>query len=220
MTASGRTSGSLVEQGAGEGAQEKAGGAEEPGPRDVHAAHEGTDERGGHEAEARELRDAREETVLGAFEAGLVEGIHAPRVDGAIAEGSADGVDSLRDQEEHVGVREEVEAEGEAAQEAAHHEAPAPAQRIGKGARGHVEEESHGEVHGEHAVDLELIQAAGAEEERIHAAEESAGQRVGEPDSIVATDDAVRGERRGGTVHGVAILGHAPGLRQGRDVRP
>jgi hypothetical protein len=33
-----------------------------------------------------------------------------------------------------------------------------------------------------------------AEEERIHAAEESAGQRVDEPYSVIAADDAALGE--------------------------
>src|SRR5882724_393306 len=139
--------------------------------------------------------------MLGTLEAGLVEGIDAPRVHRAIAEGCADRVHGLRDQEEHISVREEIQTEGEATQDAAHHEAPAPTERIGEGARGHVEEESHGEVHGEHAVDLELVEAARPEEERIHAAQESARQRVGEPDAVVATHDAVRRKRRARSSH-------------------
>src|SRR6266436_906577 len=47
--------------------------------------------------------------MLGTLEAGLVEGIDAPRVHSAIAEGCADRVHGLRDQEEHIRVREEVQ---------------------------------------------------------------------------------------------------------------
>src|SRR6266545_2413476 len=220
VTERGRITRPLMQERAGQGAQEKAGRAEKPWPRDVNAAYVCSYQRGGHEAEARELGDAREEAVLGALEAGLVEGVDAPRVDGAIAEGGADRVDRLRDQEEHIGVRDEVEAEGEAAQDAAHHEAPAPAERVGEGAGRYVGEEGDGEVHGEHAVDLELIEATRAQEERIHAAQESARQRVGEPDTVVAAHDAGRGELRGGPFHGLAILRHAQGMRQGRGDRP
>ena len=118
--------------------------------------------------------------ILRLREARVVERVDAPCIHGAVAEGRAHRVDRLGDQEYDIRVRDEVKRERDAAEGAADHERESAPQGVGECAGRDVGQERHHEVDGEDAVDLELIEPARPQEDRIDAGEESARQRVHE----------------------------------------
>ena len=170
-----------------------AGRAEDPRIRNIHVGDVRADHRRAHEAERRQLRDAREEPVLEPVVAGVIERIDAPRIDGAVAESRADTVDALGDDEHVIMMRHEIQQERADPERRAEHVRPAASEEIGEGSRRHVGQKEDDEVRRQHAVDLELVQAARMQKDGIDAEEETAGERVQPPHRVVAARDVANG---------------------------
>src|SRR5208337_64422 len=163
--------------------------AEQPRPRDVHVGHVRADHRRAYEANRRQLRDSREEPVLQPVVAGVVERVDTPRVNRAVAEGRADTVDALGDQEHIVMMRDEIQQERGDPQSGAQYVRAAPPEQVGERAGRHIGQEQYDEVRREDAVYLELVEPARTQENGIDAEQESAGERVQSPYRVVAAGD-------------------------------
>ena len=174
--------------------QEIARRPQEPRPRDIVTRDVRPDNRREHEPEVHQLRDTPEEPVLGAAIAGFVQRIDAPRVDRAVAKRRADPVDQLPEDKHRIVIREEVDHEGQRAQTASEHEGTAAAECVGKGAGRDVGQERHGEIDREHGIDLELVETARVEEDRVDAVEEAARERIRGPDAAVAPENLLDGQ--------------------------
>src|SRR5208283_1933263 len=116
-----------------------------------------------------------------------------PRVDGAVAESSADTVDALGDDEHVIMMRREIQQEGADSQARAEHVRPAASEQVGEGSRRHVGQKEDDEVRRQHAVDLELVQPARMQKDGIDAEQEAAGERVQAPHRVVAARDVANG---------------------------
>ena len=123
---------------------------------------------------------------------GRVQRVDAPRVDRAVAQRRANPVDTFGDHEDQKMMREKIDHEGGHAHRAAEHERAPAAHRVGERAGRHVGQEHHDEIARQHAVHLELVEAARAQKQRIDAVEKAAGERVPPPHRVVAPRDVAQ----------------------------
>jgi len=164
--------------------------------REIDACRVCANQRAGGRADPKNLRDAREDSILRAFESSRVECVDRPRVDCAVAESGCDAIENFRRDKVPVVIRVEVDDEGGGMQRASEHDRDSPADSVGEGAGRYVGQKRDQKIGGGDGVDLQLVEAARAQEERIDCEDERWRETVEAPDAIVAAGDRSKREAR------------------------
>jgi hypothetical protein len=167
---------------------------DEPGQDEIGVGDVPADDHAEDDGGARDGRGPRDQPVRRAPVSLRPHAVDRPRLERAAGERRPERVDRLGDEAvgERVGGR--VEPVRERPHPAADEERAAAPVAIGERARRDLEDEHRHEIRGEHHVDLEQVEPAAQQEQRIHRRDEELRQVVAAEDQQVRALGAGHGE--------------------------
>ena len=203
----------MHQDGAGNARRREHGRGRQPRIAEVALGKVAAPDRAHHEERPPDDRGAREEALHPAPVPLRLHAVDGPRLERAAHQRGADRVDELEGGAVREAARARVEDERGGPRRAAEHEGEPPPGRVRQRAGRHLEHEDRDQIDGEDQVDLEEIEAAAQQEERIDRRQEELRQAVAAEEQV---------ERALGAGHGEPLLipaGHARSQTQGLHAR-